>query len=88
MLRGTDGIDDPARVFAEGVEIIGSGAAAARLLGVTQPTVWRWLKGRKPCPAEHVAVFSGATGIPRARVRPDLFAEKEPIQSTPSGTPA
>lgn len=68
--------DDPGAVFAEGVQIIGSGSATARLLGVTQPTIWRWLKAKKACPAEFVAIFSEATGIPKGRIRPDLYADQ------------
>ena len=70
--------DDPAAVFAEGVQIIGSGSATARLLGVTQPTIWRWLQAKKPCPAEHVAIFAEATGIPKSRIRPDLYGDQLP----------
>lgn len=76
---GTIEHDDPGTVFAEGVQIIGSGSATARLLGVTQPTIWRWLKAKKPCPAEHVAIFAEATGISRGRLRPDLYADQPSI---------
>ncbi|WP_366509169.1 YdaS family helix-turn-helix protein [uncultured Sphingomonas sp.] len=76
---GTTEHDDPGMVFAEGVQIIGSGSATARLLGVTQPTIWRWLKAKKACPAEHVAIFAEATGIPRRRLRPDLYADQPSI---------
>ncbi len=73
--------DSPAAAFAAGVKIVGSGVATARLLGVTQPTVWRWLKAGKACPADHVPRFSDATGIPREQLRPDLFgpATDKPI---------
>lgn len=82
---GKANTDDPADVFAEGVGIIGSGSATARLFGVTQPTIWRWLKGRKPCPAEHVAIFEEATGIPKRRIRPDLYGDHQPLLSADGG---
>lgn len=67
--------NDPADEFRLGVDVVGGQAATARLLEVTQPTIWRWLKSRKLCPAEHVAVFEQATGIDRRRLRPDLFGD-------------
>lgn len=88
VLKGTDG--NPADEFRRGVDIVGGQAATARLLGVTQPTVWRWLKGNKACPAEHVAVFEQATLIDRKMLRPDLFGTAEaPVETVfRGGAPA
>lgn len=78
MSRTTKGTDrTPAGEFRRGVDIVGGQAATARLLGVAQPTVWRWLQGNKSCPAEHVAVFEQATSIDRKKLRPDLFGTGE-----------
>lgn len=44
----------------------------AHLVGVNRSTVTRWSRGRVP--AERVALVSEITGIPRERLRPDLFA--------------
>jgi DNA-binding transcriptional regulator YdaS (Cro superfamily) len=63
----------PADALRAGVEIIGGQAATARLLGCSQPTVWRWLAKEKSLPAEHVLTFERATGIPRDQIRPDIY---------------
>ncbi|MEG8040474.1 YdaS family helix-turn-helix protein [Sphingomonas sp. LR60] len=52
---------------------LGGQAATARLLGITQPSVWAWLKNGKPLPGEHVLKVEGATGISRHDLRPDLY---------------
>lgn len=82
MAGRTAQTDDPADAFAEGIGIIGSATRAAKLFGVSQPTVWRWLKARKWCPAEQVAVVSAATGILKARLRPDLYDSEPAPPST------
>lgn len=56
------------------VELVGSQAAMARLLGISQPTVWNWLDKGKLLPAEHVHAVATATGISKERLRPDIFA--------------
>lgn len=91
MRREMKGIDgSPADEFRRGVEIVGGQAATARLLNVTQPTIWRWLKSEKSCPAEHVAAFEKATSIHRRRLRPDLYGESTviPLPDASSGAPA
>lgn len=55
------------------VEKVGSQSAFARLIGVTQHAVWRWLNEGKHLPAEHVLAVETATGISRHDLRPDLY---------------
>lgn len=43
-------------------------------LGVNKSTVLRWEQDR--IPAERVIDVERATGIPRAKLRPDLFGDK------------
>jgi len=43
----------------------------ANLMGVRQPTISRWAKGRVP--AERVLKVSELTGIPPEELRPDVF---------------
>jgi len=45
--------------------------ALANLMGVRQPTISRWAKGRVP--AERVLKVSKLTGIPPEELRPDVF---------------
>jgi DNA-binding transcriptional regulator YdaS (Cro superfamily) len=66
------------------VERSGSQSAFARLCGVTQPAVWKWLRNRKHLPAEHVLTVERATGVSRHLLRPDLYpAEPSASLSAP-----
>jgi DNA-binding transcriptional regulator YdaS (Cro superfamily) len=49
----------------------GGYAKVGQLLGVTRQTVYRWVWNRVP--AERVAEVEYVTGIPRERLRPDIF---------------
>ena len=59
----------------------GTQQAMARSLGVSQPTVWRWIHQAKRCPAEHVLALEAATGVSRHELRPDLYP---PTPSSPA----
>lgn len=63
----------PVMALERAVAIIGSQSATARLCGVRQPTVFKWLSKRKPLPAEHVLKVEAATGIPKEDLRPDIY---------------
>lgn len=62
-----------AEALRRAVDIVGSQGALARLLGVAQPSVWRWLTHAKPLPAEHVLKVEEKTGVSRHDLRPDLY---------------
>ena len=64
---------DPAAALADAITTLGGQAALGRLVGVAQPTVWRWVKARKPLPAEHVLAVETATGISRHDLNPDIY---------------
>jgi DNA-binding transcriptional regulator YdaS (Cro superfamily) len=49
----------------------GGYAKVGQLLGVSRQTVYRWVWNRVP--AERVAEVEYVTGIPRERLRPDIF---------------
>jgi DNA-binding transcriptional regulator YdaS (Cro superfamily) len=49
----------------------GGYAEAARILGVTRQTVYKWVERRVP--AERVSEVEWLTGIPREILRPDIF---------------
>ena len=59
------------------MELAGGQSAFARLHGVSQPTVWAWLKQGKPLPAECVLATERETGISRHDLRPDLYPRDE-----------
>jgi TorA maturation chaperone TorD len=62
----------------EAIRAAGGVSELARRLGIAQPSVSNWER----VPAERVASVEEATGVDRARLRPDLFAARafaEPI---------
>jgi TorA maturation chaperone TorD len=58
----------------EAIRAAGGVSELARRLGIAQPSVSNWER----VPAERVAAVEEATGIDRARLRPDLFAARPP----------
>lgn len=56
----------------------GSQAAFARICGVSQPGVWKWLQSGKRLPAEYVLVVEAATGVSRHLLRPDIYPRDLP----------
>lgn len=55
------------------VDLMGSQDRMARLCGVKQPSVWRWLHRQRRLPAEHVLKVEQATGVSRHDLRPDIY---------------
>ena len=47
--------------------------AMANALGVSQPTVWRWINQTRQLPAEHVLQAEEDTGVSRHYLRPDIY---------------
>lgn len=45
----------------------------ADALGVSQPTIWRWLNQSKQMPAEHVLTAERLTGVSCHDLRPDIY---------------
>lgn len=59
----------------------GSQQAMADDLGVTQPTIWRWLNQSKQLPPEYVLRVETATGVSRHQLRPDIYPiEKQRVR--------
>jgi TorA maturation chaperone TorD len=56
----------------EAIRVAGGVSELARRLGIAQPSVSNWER----VPAERVASVEDATGVDRARLRPDLFAAR------------
>lgn len=44
-------------------------------IGVDPVTVWRWENGKVLVPTERLAKIESVTGIPRQKLRPDIFGE-------------
>ena len=51
--------------------------AVAALFGVDRTTILRWEKGEPPIPVKRLEDVETKTGIPRASLRPDIFAPSE-----------
>jgi TorA maturation chaperone TorD len=62
----------------EAIRAAGGVSELARRVGIAQPSVSNWER----VPAERVASVEEATGVDRARLRPDLFAARAPGEGT------
>ena len=57
----------------------GSQSALARIVGVSQQAVWKWLRSKKTLPGEHVLLVERETGVSRHDLRPDLYPRESSI---------
>ena len=55
------------------IAVIGSQAALAAAIGVSQQVISYWIKKGHRVPAERVVAVEAATGIARHELRPDIF---------------
>lgn len=62
----------------------GSQSALSRALGVSQPTVWRWLQSSRRMPAEHVLRAEAFFGVSRHLLRPDIYPREVDLAPHPS----
>lgn len=62
----------PLEALELAVSRAGSQSALARICGVGQPAVWKWLQSSKRLPAEHIIAVEAATGVSRHLLRPDI----------------
>ncbi|RMB26232.1 YdaS antitoxin of YdaST toxin-antitoxin system [Sphingomonas sp. PP-F2F-G114-C0414] len=72
-------IASPSASLKTAVLKLGSQSAFARLCGVSQTAVWKWLQSAKRLPAEHVLKVERATGISKHLLRPDIYPETEEV---------
>lgn len=49
----------------------------AEAFGVNRRTIIRWEKGEPPIPTSRLDEAEKITGIPRAKLRPDVFGQQE-----------
>jgi DNA-binding transcriptional regulator YdaS (Cro superfamily) len=71
-------------VIDEAIGIAGGPAKLARLVGVKAPSLYSW-KRVPPC---RVLAVERATGIPRTKLRPDLYPPAVEVPSPPLGRAA
>lgn len=63
----------PFKALTTAVENAGGQSALARICGIGQPAVWKWLQSAKRLPAEYVLRVEAATGVSRHLLRPDIY---------------
>lgn len=75
----------PFHALRRAIAKVGSQSAMARLLGVSQAAVSKWVRNSKHLPAEHVLRVQDVTGVSRHDLRPDLYPVdvEEPKPSAP-----
>ena len=77
----------PEAAISEAVRRMGGQNAAARRLGISQTSVWRWVSKGQTVPGEHVLDIEAATGISRHDLRPDLYPREDSPAQPPAGSP-
>lgn len=78
----------PFEALKASVEKIGSQSAYARLCGVSQTAVWKWLQSGKRLPAEHVITVEAESGVSRHLLRPDIYPPADAPAFSPVEAPA
>jgi DNA-binding transcriptional regulator YdaS (Cro superfamily) len=63
-------------VIDEAIDIAGGPTALARGLGIKMPSLYSWQK----VPPTRVLEIERLTGIPRTRLRPDLYPDDQASQ--------
>ena len=75
----------PFEALREAVAKAGGQAATARICGVSQPAVWKWLQSGKRLPAEYVLAVEAVTGVSRHLLRPDIYPLSLPAEGIDPG---
>lgn len=66
------------------IDTLGSQVATARLLGVTQGAVSKWVRKGLPLPPEHVLKIEAASGVSKHDLRPDIYPRETLAPVSPS----
>ncbi|MFC3579508.1 transcriptional regulator [Sphingomonas hylomeconis] len=74
----------PFESLKSAVDQVGSQSAFARLCGVSQTAVWKWLQSGKRLPAEHVLTVERESGVSRHLLRPDIYPADPSSVSLPA----
>ncbi len=74
-------------VVERAIKLSGGLSALARQLSVKPPTVWQWLKKKRPVPSSRCIPIQRATNgaITCCELRPDVFGNSHGPISFPSG---
>jgi len=71
-------IPTPFEALEAAVAKAGSQSALARICGVSQTAVWKWLQSGKRLPAEYVLTVEAETMVSRHHLRPDIYPSTLP----------
>lgn len=63
----------PFEALKEALTRAGSQSALARICGVSQAAVWKWIDGGKCLPPQHALTVERETGVSRHALRPDMY---------------
>jgi len=63
----------PFEALQDAVGQAGSQSALARICGVSQTAVWKWLQSSKRLPAEYCLAVERETGVSKHLLRPDIY---------------
>ena len=63
----------PAQALERALAILGGQAALGRVCDVSQPSVFRWIRGKRRLPERFVLVVEAASGVSRHLLRPDCY---------------
>jgi len=65
------------KTIKDATAIVGGQAKLAKMIGVTPPTVYQWLKGARPVPATRCIAVEDATNgvVTRHDLRSDVFGQ-------------
>jgi DNA-binding transcriptional regulator YdaS (Cro superfamily) len=69
--------DTPSNALLRALRAAGGQSALARICGVTQAAVWKWLNRGVRVPAECVLSIEAATGVSRHDLRPDIYPRED-----------
>ena len=86
ILANNHDAESPVDALKRAVASIGGQSKTARLLGLSQTSIWKWVSRGKVLPAEYVLKVEAATGISKHELRPDIYP-LEILASQPSPIP-
>lgn len=73
-----DSVPTPYEALLACEKAAGGQTPMARDLGVSQPTIWRWIQSSKRMPAEYVLRAESLYGVSRHHLRPDIYPHDLP----------
>lgn len=76
----------PFEALQAAVARAGSQSALARVCGVSQAAVWKWIQRGKRLPAELCLVVERETGVSKHSLRPDIYPLKPTLNVVPNPT--